>query len=477
MSQLTIRSDPSMGPLEVSVYPPDGEPIEFTLSSGLTQEVIPAEAGRYAIVARRPNGARLNKTVQVEGGDETVLLSSAVGQSPNKFMIAETVRGQVTRASEAESAASWRDALIVARRKRYPDANLVAASPSSKVTIEKSTAEEAPEAARAEILGLRLWLLDETGKWNALGTPSSGNYMKDTIAAGDFLKVGLDCKGALIGLGLIDAQGFGPIVNVPPFAERVEVTFLSKGVLAQAADRTANPAGQRVPVALVTPSNHAAADLLAALAAPATPPAEAIWNQTISGLVGPTGLVEPEASSVAMDMLLEKFARPAEAILAAHYLLRFLPKRLPIAWADNLVHVLPMTVDGCVIAAWARLLNRPDGATDEEIDEAIDRYIKMALTRPTTLFARTRALLTDARHLVSGKSEGELWRREDQFWRSGAGAGGLECFWGGGPTLPGARGGTETAVDLVRVGLVNGGFTASGSAQPPGGAIADPHLP
>jgi hypothetical protein len=457
MSQITIRSDPSMGPLEVSIYPPDGEPIEFTLSSGLTQKVIPAQAGRYAIVARRPNGARLNKEVQVTGGDEIVLLSSAVGRSSNEPMSAETLRGQIPRAP-AESA-SWREALTVARGKRYPDANLVAASPQSVS------------------LRLRLWLLDKTGKWNALGAPSSANYVKDTIVAGDFLKVGLDCQGGeraasertgvtLIGLGLIDERGFGPIVNVPPFAERVEVSFLLKGILVRAADRTVNPAGHRVPVALVTPSNHAAADLLAALAAPATPPAEAIWDQTISSLV------EPEASSTAMEMLFEKFARPAEAILAAHYLLRFLPRRLLVAWADNLVRVLPMAVDGPVIAAWARVLNRPDGTTDEAIDEAINCYLKMALTKPATLFARTRALLTNARRLVSGDSEGELWRRQDLFWRSGAEAGGLECFWGGSPTLPGTSGDAETAVDLMRVALVNGVFTALDSPQalPTGGA-------
>jgi hypothetical protein len=245
-------------------------------------------------------------------------------------------------------------------------------------------------------------------------------------------------------------MGLGPIVNVPPFTEGVEVTFLSKGVLVQAADRTITPGGQRIPVALVTPTNRAAADLLSALAAPATPPAAAIWEQTVPNLL--------PGENVAVQMLREKFERPAEALLAAHYLLRFLPDRLPVPWADNLVKAMPQAADGPVIAIWARILNRPANLSDAEVDQAIDANAALALKRPVTLFARTRMLLFDTLRLTSDKTKSETRTREGAFRRFGADAGGLECFWGGGPDRPGAAVLNPMATNLAQIELIDGAF-------------------
>ena len=63
--------------------------------------------------------------------------------------------------------------------------------------------------------------------------------------------------------------------------------------------------------------------------------------------------------------------------MAAHYLLRFLPKRLPVHWADILARALPEAADGPAIAAWAHILNRPKGATDDQIDRAVDENIRL----------------------------------------------------------------------------------------------------
>ena len=44
--QLTVRSSAAMGPLEVTVYPPQGDPVEFALSSSNIAHSIAAAAGK-----------------------------------------------------------------------------------------------------------------------------------------------------------------------------------------------------------------------------------------------------------------------------------------------------------------------------------------------------------------------------------------------------------------------------------------------
>lgn len=86
-------------------------------------------------------------------------------------------------------------------------------------------------------------------------------------------------------------------------------------------------------------------------------------------------------ADIAIELLLDKFQQRAETLLAAHYLLRFLPKRLPIPWADNLVRAMPDAADGPVIAIWARLTNPPEHPTEVDIDDAIDSNAALALDR------------------------------------------------------------------------------------------------
>jgi hypothetical protein len=155
-------------------------------------------------------------------------------------------------------------------------------------------------------------------------------------------------------------------------------------------------------------------------------------------------------------MLIDKFQRPAEALLAAHYLLRFLPGQLPIGWADNLSRALPSAMDGPVIAAWARLHNRPTGISDKKFDIEFRECIDLALSRPVTLFARTRALLFDALRLIQDPGALLEKTRQEEYRRFGADAGGLESFWGGGPASPGKPETTAGGRVLARV-ILNGG--------------------
>lgn len=472
MSLLTVHSDPSLGPLDVSIYPPNGDPIDFTLSSGRLEQSIPAHVGRYAIVARRPNGARIIRSTVIGEKDETVFLMPEVSPSPNEFMAAETLRGHIRRDPTSDSLLPWRAALAgsagaamrsaVLGASRFFENELVRGAASlggleSLAAAFNSGLVAFRSAKASEKLDLRLWRLNANQSWEA-SEPTG--FVKKMMVSADFLKLEIETRGKLLCLGLLDMQGFGPILNIPPFVEPIEVTFLSKSVLIQAADRMATPGGQRVPVALCTPADHAAADLLTTLAAAGIPGAVAVWDQNV-------GALDPGNSQTALDMHSQKFGHPAEAVLAAHYLLRFLPKRLPLDWVDNLSQVLPAVADGPAIAAWARVMNRRPGMSDEEIDKAIEENITAALRRPVTLFARTRTLLADARHLVSKELAGaEAWQQESEYRRYGAESGGLESFWGSGPTLPGRRDGVISGPHILRVELINGGFASFPEEQP-----------
>jgi tetratricopeptide (TPR) repeat protein len=462
MSQLIVSSEAVMGPLEVSVYPPDGDPIEFVLSSGQTEKSLSASPGRYAVVARRPNGTRLSKSVSVKDKDETVDLSAAVGQSPNEFMAVETKRGQVARDPMAPPQSPWHATLTGAAGSSLDTALTGAAeaalgTPIPMVGTPLASPELMADGLKAlwekrgqEKLALRLWRLDESD-WSGVGVDAATAVWNSIEVSGDFVKIGLQPRGVPLSLGLIGTDGFGPVVNVPPYAEGVEITFLAKSVLIRAADRTVTPGGQRIPVACVTPNNQAAADLLSALAAPGTPPAVAIWEQALPRLL--------PGENAAPQMLMDKFERPAEALLAAHYLLRFLPDYLSVSWADNLVHAVPEAADGPVIATWARILKRPADVTDAEVDLAIDSNVALALKRPITLFAHTRMLLFDALCLTSEEIAAEGRDREGAFRRFGAEAGGLECFWGGGPDLPGVGSDNPLAENLALIYVIDGAFT------------------
>lgn len=439
MTTLTITSAPALGPLEVSVYPPEGDPVEFTLSSALTQKTVPAlRPGRYTVVARRPNGARLRQSAQVGGEDASVSLSDAIGDTPNEFMQRETERGDIAEKATDPEPPRFGAPLSGVFADILGRAMLVQGFSGAPPRRKRPSRTKPSEAKSLVVRGWRFggsrWLAIAPESQAPLGKINqSGEFLKLTINA---QPVGSGQIGDILCFGLLDQSGFGPLVIVPPFTVPVELTFVAKGVSARADDRATSPGQQRVPVALFTPGDHAVADFLSALAAPAPASAEALWNQVAPSLAG-----GETAVAQALDALFLKFERPVEALAAAHFVLRFMPNRLPVQWAENLVRVQPLLSDGPVISAWAMIYNRPANATDAEVDAAVARNVALALERPITAFARSRALLFEARHLVPDDATAQSrWQAEETFRRAGAAAGGLESYWGKAPDAPGSDG-------------------------------------
>lgn len=414
----------SIGILTVELIAEDGEAIEFALTSSHRVHQVSVAPGRYALAARRPNGSTLRKIVKVDG-DTTVRLDDQLGSSPQEFMHGETARGEVAKTL----------------------APTPALPPRSMFGLAETAPEYAPIVATAAApvprrLTIRMWTSDEP-----VGGPPA--YELGT----NFLKIsgGPACRA----IGLVDNAGFGPIVIVPPFHGRsgrdaVHVTFLAKAVASRSAARYGNPLGQRSPVALISLDDPVLGDFLSAIASPLVEHTEAIWQQS----AGTTGRVD-----AALMRLSDKFRRPAEAVLAAHYLLRFLPDRLPLQWCDNLVEAASGAADGPVIAAWLRLEGRGKDVRrlrPSASARQVHRLIDTALEREVW-FARGRLLL--ARGLALRAEAGAINKRLETFINYGAHAGGLEAFWGTGPAAPGPGPSTPTGhVDVGTVALVGDAF-------------------
>ena len=109
MTLLTITSTPEMGPLEVSVHSLAGDDIDFVLSSGKTTEAVEVEPGTKTVIATRPDGSKLRRTLEVAGEGVAVALMDLVAPSPNEFMWRETARGLVAKTEhpDREGATNW----------------------------------------------------------------------------------------------------------------------------------------------------------------------------------------------------------------------------------------------------------------------------------------------------------------------------------------------------------------------------------
>jgi hypothetical protein len=198
--------------------------------------------------------------------------------------------------------------------------------------------------SRSEQFELKAWHFSGD-RWFAVSFPWYG--VQDAVRSEQFWKISVDASHIAgqpergLCVGILDKTGLGPLVMLPPFADLFEITFLTKGLAAFATDRGTTPGQQRVPVALATLSRPAVADLLSALAAPnataAAASAEVIWSQVTPELVS-----SPDAHvDYVLGLLLDKFQRPAEALVAAHYLLRYMPNRLPLHWAGICPRLCP----------------------------------------------------------------------------------------------------------------------------------------
>jgi hypothetical protein len=423
MIELTITSTAAMGPLNVSVYPPDeDQPIEFTLSSGSTSKTLRARSGRYVVVARRLNGSKLRQFADVDDANTVVDLAEAVQRTPNEFMQRETDRGEIATPAHKMS-------LDFEVPLSGISANIFGKAITKSVIIDFNE-----RLSKREQFELKAWHFTDD-RWTAVSFPWYG--VQDAWRSEQFWKISVDASniakqpGKGLCVGLLNKMGIGPLVMLPPFADPFEITFVMEGLAAFATDRATTLGQQRVPVALVTLSRLEVADLLSALAASAATSAKAIWSQVAPKLV-PNARVND-----IVDLLIDKFQRPAEALVAAHYLLRYMPNRLPLRWAENLSRALPTAADGPVIAAWTWIYNRPPSASDTDVEEAVARWITMAFGRPLTLFARTRTLLLEARSFSKDSMSANLqWSKTEAYWRAGAGAGGLEAFWATAPDCP-----------------------------------------
>lgn len=434
---LTVRGAAALGPLSVEVVPEGGDPIEFALSSNHDAHEMSVGPGRYAIIARRPNGTRLRRSVVLEAGEQlSVNLADGLPPSPNEFMWRETERGDVAPGAIVKKIGRPRGVL-----QGYAAEALQAAT--SARAVARGTF--AAPASRA------------TSWWTLCAWPSQdgavGPAPQPSFDTGvSFLKI--RTEGRHLAVGVVDESGFGPIVMTPSFRESLEITFLAEALSTRVSMRSLVPSGQRSPVALATPEEPAVADLLSALASPSVEHAEALWDQADNTAVN------------ARDYVEGKFEHPAEALLGAHYLLRFVPDRLPLRWADNLADALPRAADGPVIAAWLRLRSRAEhvrtfGAKQLAADS--QRLFAEACRRPVTLFARTRLLLVDGLHLypdVAWPPATAPGTSPADFFSCGAYAGGLEAFWGTDPRTAGPNAPVSPLprTDLGRVKLSGSTF-------------------
>ena len=416
---LTVTSDAPLplGPLSVEIIPENGDLIEFTLTSNHREHMVDVPPGRCAVIASHLNHARFRRSVTVSAGKPArVTLAKDIPDSPNEFVWPETMRGEVIRIPRLDN-----------------PGRLGSLNGFTAQTLKALTTAHAPEQFIRSALAERSM---RVRVWNLPGkdVTASIHADHDSDQGSSFLKVRIE--SGCLAVGLVDRDGFGPIVMTPPFQKPLDVTFLAEGIATRAAKRYLNPSAHRAPVALATPTEPIVADLLAAIGCPPVDDPQALWEQNVRSFDD-------------AGWLSGKSACPTGILLAAHYLLRFLPDRLPLRLVDDLTAALPDAADGPVIGAWLRLLSSADeiNAIDPDIiDRQVHDLLAVALTRRTTLFRRTRRLLTKALRLESELQLPETNRRRAavepgpaDFLNHGAHAGGLEAFWGTGPFSPGPQ--------------------------------------
>ncbi len=420
--KLTVDASgpPPLGGMTVEAIGDDGSSESFVLTANRPRHEMSATPGRYAIVARRTNGERIVASVAVKGATK-VRLADHVAGSPNEFMLAETMRGDVSGLGRSNDPVASRTAL---RGYAAESLGSIIAAPVATSASPTVTSAGPLMDSGARRMTLRIWWKDLKHAVDIV--PEIGKR---------FLKVPIP-RGATA-VGLVDERGFGPIVITPPFARRghaspLAVTFLAEGVASWSISRSGAPSNQRAPVALVSLEDGRMADLLAAIAAPLVENATDLWEQSVGA--------SKAYSETALQALSQKFERPAEAVLAAHYLLRFMPEELPLGWGDNLVRAAGSTSDAPAIGAWLRLLSTADDVEKLSLS-AVETAFAELLARAFAgqpWFAAAHTWMARGLRLESAGIE--RLRRDATFAaysRHAAFAGGLSAFWGRGPGSPG----------------------------------------
>jgi hypothetical protein len=456
-SSLTIGSNPSgssLGVLIVQVVASsdDQEPIEFVLTSQYRQHSLDVPLGKYTIVAERPNGDRLLRYVTVAKDNPATVNFDVTSESASTpFLYEETLRGEVGPKTPPSASPSMKAPSDMELESTEPSptlhdryaftahnrSDLKGFAGTSLKVIKRGTA--APPTSQK--LTFRVWADGDTA-------------VPQCEVGTDFIKIMVQNQCAV---GLLDESGFGPIVINPGFAQGCAITFSAEGVASKAAARSANPSGLRTPVAVACPMGPVSADLLSALASPVVEHAGEVLRQNLNLQTLDAGAVHN-----ALDALAGKFSMSAEALVAAHYLLRFRPELLPLSWALNLEWASP-AADGPIIAAWLVLLSNASDVSamsESDCNAHFHTHFTKALERPSVLFARTRLLLSRGLSMRPSDVQAQESQKVVPFFEFGAHAGGLEAFWGRGPMSPGPDGDADKSPyrDIAGVDLRDAEF-------------------
>lgn len=486
MAKLTIRANGDLGPLSLRVISTTGrlvEPPPAPLSSAQRLAVVDGlEEGGYVVIATRPSGETLTEEAVVGATGGEAVFSVQV-RSPNEFLTEASQRGLVPTLPPADVQPDHdiaaRDqvgvevgvsgdagralralggmALSAGFSVAAPALAGVAASALFKSLLAASAK---PEPVKDTVYCLRRWTF-ASGRWRQDVTPSAG--AEQVNFGPGYVRVGLDpdprdtAPMLVRAFGLLDATGYGPIVIAPPFRDGLDITFLADGLTAEgSAERVDNPSAVKVPVAVALPRRAMAADLLSGLAAAGLPGADKLWS-------GQDGLHDVDN---AFELLFYKARDGAAAVLGAHYLLRFNPKRIPVSWLENLIALLPDVADGPTLLAW-RYITAGGKQGAKVTNRAIQDLLREASRRPVHYFARSRALLSQGVRLYGPWSRNRKIDtatrrapRPGDFLDVAADAGGLEAFWGSSPGLPWRREppANWATPPVFRVGLRNGVF-------------------
>lgn len=472
MPTLSITAPDLLGPLTLQLLTARGRalPSPPMLTSTRRHVTVEAAVGDYVVIATRTTGQTITADASVKPAGGEARLGEAVA-SPNEFMSDAAARGFVpgidrtrpqvpptislqNRIGVSGDAGRVISALIAAPRTkssfndRYefqldtfdPDrlrlptslqrswvTNVDVGYPS-KSLVARTLDEDG--GARVTPLWICTWTWSE-GRWQrdlhtkALVTEDVGpGYLRISFQGGEYPR-----RKPTRAIGLVDPKGYGPIVVVPPFAQGVDVVFLADGLTAaRGANRITNPSALRVPVALAIPRDPQLADMLSALDA--------------SGVPGATQLLSADdAASVdnAFEALWRKGEDYAAAALGAHYLLRFMPKRIPLEWLENLMRLRPEVADGPALLA-SRMIAVGGKQGAPVAPKVIRDLIREGLSRPVTLFARSRGLLAQGARLYGPRQRARKLvtvrprrLRSSDFLDVAAGAGGLEAIWGAAP--------------------------------------------
>ncbi len=425
MADLVISTAAPLGPLSVNVFGPDGAVGKGLLLSSITRQttLVGVSPGDYTVVAARPSGEELLTRVNVgeEGGFALIGAGTDFARSSSAdfglLLPSQTMGSNLLLDVAAGTARTANNVVQSFGALLSSSAKSLVRAAAAEGLVEYEGAV-GPLQLVAWSFGERRWRRD----YRLHGFPIH--------VEGDLLTIDVQSRIPLA-LGLLDANGFGPIVVAPPFREGAVVTFLSAGLeFAGAADRVSNPSAVRVPVAAVMPREAEVADLMVGLAAPALPHAVELLENGRGG----------DAAS-ALDLLLHKHRDPAAAVLAALFLARFAPTRLPMAWLKNLVGILPDIADTHLLLAWARSVQESDSG---DWQETVVERLRAATASRCVLFARTRYQLTRMTRIYGPKPRARRTKVvTPRRWRSGdyldfaAEAGGVEAFWGSTPFRPG----------------------------------------